>query len=659
MFATKPRNPSAQLRKPSYGRGKPRLSPLMVLGISVPVLVALIGVAVFVVKPLIQSHAADPNPSCTLTVPANPLTAQGLATPYQLSATNAANGPCDEANTAQSAFVQAVIIDPNSGKMSAYEPVVVNKGTQPAVKPVVPTLPQGAVVGIWFGDNGDALTLTQNQASAPRHHRRFQLNFQGGSNGNCVNGINGSPFGQFSYCNAVAFFQSANKAIAAKKITLPALGTANDGLACPTTRDFSIVDMDQSDNVQTKYLATADGKIAQFSAANQASLANATVLANPSDNALVTSFLDPALGCQPYQIPDLADPGAMVSTLATDELVAAATQAAPAATVPAGDPMVLDNNGKQNLTKLNNYRVGVNMPAVNSLNDPSVNTTTYCQNLVKYNLSRLVLDQQAFAQRPSPDGGAGANSLYTFLANRMEGTFSADGGLDCVDLLKIQNPITTTTDNNGVVTDATVLTTPLPIGAAPGTTPVATTTPGTGAGTGTPQLATGTSTVTLRNNSGQLSWNVTYSGHNNQRVTVGLANNSCTGTKVFSSTTATNRQGKSTGSATITNGLRGVNAVPSTWYFTVTDPTQKGNPVVACGSVAANGRTGTATLGTVTATTPAANAPVAPVATPAANATVAPATTPAVAPTTTPAADTATTPVATDTPTPVATTTQQ
>ncbi|HEY4387177.1 MAG TPA: hypothetical protein VGN34_22200, partial [Ktedonobacteraceae bacterium] len=447
MFATKPRNPSSLQKKPAYGRGRQRLSPLMILGISVPVLVALIGVVVFVVKPLDGSHAATVNTDCTLAVPANPLTAQGLATPYQISATNTANGPCSESNAAQSAFVQAVILDPNTGAMSAYEPLVIDKGTQPAVTPVVPQLPQGAVVGIWFGDNGNALTLLQNNARRRWTSRsqftsqQVKVTFQGGSNGNCVNGISGSVFGQFSYCNATAFFQAANKLIAAGKITIPALGTANDGMACPTTRDFSIVDMDQSDNVQTKYLVTPNGQVAQFSAANQAQLKNSTVLSNPSDNALVTTFLDPALGCTSFQIPDLANPGGTTATLATDELMAAADQAAPAALVPAGDPMVLDSNGKQNLTKLNNYRVGVDQASVTSL--ANADTTLYCQNLVKLALPRLALDQNAFQTLPSPDGGASASNLFAFLANRLSGTFSVDG-IDCVDLLKIQNPVTVT-----------------------------------------------------------------------------------------------------------------------------------------------------------------------------------------------------------------------
>src|SRR5712691_3017864 len=102
---------------------------------------------------------AAPNANCTLIVPANPLTAQGLATPYQLTATNPADGPCNEANAMQTAFVQGAVFDPASGTISVYNPLVVDAGTQPAQPPVVPALPQGGVVGVWFGYNGGTLSL--------------------------------------------------------------------------------------------------------------------------------------------------------------------------------------------------------------------------------------------------------------------------------------------------------------------------------------------------------------------------------------------------------------------------------------------------------------------------------------------------------------------
>ncbi|HEV2662669.1 MAG TPA: hypothetical protein VGU68_18835, partial [Ktedonobacteraceae bacterium] len=296
---TRPPMPGEPYRAPKRAR---RFSPLVFISVIVTLVIVLGAGLFFVVRPILGSHAAAANPNCTLQVPANPLSAQGLATPYQLSATDPAGGACNEANAGQSAFVQAVIFDPATSTLSAYEPLVVDQGTQPAVAPVAPQLPQGAVVGLWFGFNGTILHLTGGTAA-----------------GRCVNGTRGTEFGQFAYCNAPRFFRMVNAAIQAKNVTVPAIGMASDGKPCPTTRDFSLVDMDQSDNVQTQYLLNANGQTAQVSDANKGQLANATTIGNPSDNALLSRFVDPALGCQTWAIPDLTNNGAMTPTLATDE----------------------------------------------------------------------------------------------------------------------------------------------------------------------------------------------------------------------------------------------------------------------------------------------------------------------------------------------------
>lgn len=414
-----------------------RFSPLMLIGVVVSVVVGLIGAVVFIL-PHIGTHAAAVNMDCTLIVPADPLTAQGLATPYQLVATNPNNGPCNEANANQAAFVQAAVIDPNAGTIGIYNPLVIDQGTQPAMKPVVPNIPQGAIIGIWFGFNGNNLTLqgTNNSLRA----------------GKCVNGSNGTIFGQFAYCNAPAFFAAANQAIQAGKLTPPTLGKAKDGLPCPTVRDFSVVDQDQSDNVTTTYLITGNGQVAQNTAANVTALQaqNAQTQANGSDNRLLAIALDNALGCTPWMAPDLANPGQMTTALPLNELMAAARQAAPVALVPAGDPMVLVNN-QMNLQKVNTYRAGVDQPRASA--QASANTRTYCQNLLAIAPQRMMLDARFTKAQPSPDP-AMANTLFTFLAQRFVNTY--ENGLNCKQLLGQPDPVTVKTDGAGVAIDATI-----------------------------------------------------------------------------------------------------------------------------------------------------------------------------------------------------------
>lgn len=422
-----------KLKTVVQGGRRRRFSPLMLVGLSVPVVLAIIASAVFVL-PRLGSHAAALNADCTLIVPANPLTAQGLATPYKLVATNADNGPCNEANKMQAAFVQGAVIDPATGQISIYNPLVSDKGTQPAAAPVVPKLPANAVVALWFGSNGNTLTLRGTHGSLRQ--------------GNCVNGTNGSIFGQFAYCNAPAFFRAANRSIRAGQLKPPALGTANDGQTCPTVRDFSVVDMDQSDNVTTTYLVTGDGRTAQMTAAN--AMLNTQTQVNGSDNRLLAVALDGALGCTPWMAPDLASPGQMLPALPLNELQAAAQQAAPVAVVPAGDPMVLNNN-QPDLNKLNAYRRGVDQPGVGNLDAAS--TTTYCQHMLAIGPARIQLDMQFTQGRGSPDPAAG-NSLFTFLAQRFVASYGPNG-LNCVGLLNTPDPVTVTTDGNGVAVSAT------------------------------------------------------------------------------------------------------------------------------------------------------------------------------------------------------------
>ncbi|MFB7663634.1 hypothetical protein ACFC1R_06725 [Kitasatospora sp. NPDC056138] len=354
-------------------------------------------------RPAAAPSPAQPNPNCSLTVPDNPLTARGLATPYTLTATDPAQGACHESDPNQSAFVQATVLDPATGAVSVYNPLVVDRGTAPAVAPVVPTLPANAVVGIWFGYNGNTLSLRGRTAA-----------------GGCVGGTpGGQPFGQFAYCNAPAFFSAANAAVRAGRLTVPPPGTARDGKPCLTTRDFGLVDQDQSDNVTTEYLATARGTIAQKTARNSAVLGrgrtmrNTTALLNGSDNLLLVDFEDPALGCTPWKAPDLADPGSKVTSLGLNELQAAEFQKDPVALVPLNDPMVTENN-RQSRQKTDLYRAGVGQPRLGATanGDPRA----YCADLATLGAQRINLDKRFTVNAPSPQAG---QNLFDFLTQRL------------------------------------------------------------------------------------------------------------------------------------------------------------------------------------------------------------------------------------------------
>ena len=394
-------------------------------------------VILFVVAP--QLVRAQSNPNCSLIVPNNPLSAEGLATPYQLVATDPTVGDCHETNSDQSAFVQAAVIDPATGQISIYNPLVVDQGATPAMPPVIPTLPTNGIVALWFGYNGDTLTLQGADGVL--------------AGASCVNGADGANFGQFAYCNAPAFFKAAHRALRRGQISIPPLGMAVDGRPCPTVRDFFAVDQDQSDNLPTSYLMTSDG-MAQKTQANLSRYPDAVTLGNPSDNRLVDVALDGALGCTPWKAADLADPGQMVPALPLNELQARAKQGFPVALVPAGDPMVL-SNGSRDLVKVNAYRRGVDQPPVAW--SFQADTARYCRNMLRVAPARMMQDQALLmpdAAHPtrglSPDRGA-ADSLFTFLAQRFVASYDI---LGCADLLRVPDPIALTINADGITTGA-------------------------------------------------------------------------------------------------------------------------------------------------------------------------------------------------------------
>ena len=258
--------------------------------------------------------------NCNLAVPNNPLTAAGLATPYLLSA---GDPGCSQA-AGTMAFVQAAIYDPAAHTISVYTPLVadappstpgVPRTPRYAISPVLPTLPPNAVVAIWFGYNANNLTLTGTAVT----------------NGTCFTG-----FGQYASCNTTAFWAAVNADTTLQTNIWNAFKgqTGLDGQACPTSRSYSIVDQDPTDNLPVSFLLTNETtpRVAQNTILNRGKFATMfgapgpstwSIQINPSDEAVVDKFIDGALGCNPPVVADLTDPGQTHASLAVNELFAA------------------------------------------------------------------------------------------------------------------------------------------------------------------------------------------------------------------------------------------------------------------------------------------------------------------------------------------------
>jgi hypothetical protein len=384
-----------------------------------------------------QSAAAIPPvpPDCSLIVPLHPLTAAGLATPWQLTGPGGAdpNGSgCTEANQNLDAFVQATILDPATGQLWVYEPLVVTAGTTPAAAPAVPKLPADAVTDIMIGFNGNNLQLL---GAGP----------QTLANAHCVNGLGGSLFGQVSYCGSGPFFAAAQAAMADGRLKVPSNGISPvTGQQCPTTRSFDIVDQDPSDNVTTQYLVTGTGQTAQDTAANQAALAGSQVINNGSDNELLDVFVLPALRCAPFTAPDLSNGGAAGTSQSLDELMAAKDQQAPIALTPLTDPMTL-RGAAQSTTKTNLYRQGVGQAPVSAAQTDDT-PAMYCANMLNA-ATRFINGQRVnLISKASPSPAAG-NNLFTFMAARLSMSFT---NLGCAGF-GLKNTVGLTLRNNVAV----------------------------------------------------------------------------------------------------------------------------------------------------------------------------------------------------------------
>jgi len=129
---------------------------------------------------------------------------------------------------------------------------------------------------------------------------------------------------------------------------------------------------------------------------------------------------------------DLADPGSHLASLPMNELFATYRQSHPVAVVPAGDPMVLLNDGTQSIQKINAYRVGVNQIPVFSLQQ--ADTAQYCRNMETVFSSRIAnhIATRLLSAEPSP--APPSTNLYTFLISRFNTSIGPDE-LNCAALL--------------------------------------------------------------------------------------------------------------------------------------------------------------------------------------------------------------------------------
>jgi hypothetical protein len=371
----------------------------------------------------------ESNTTCDIIVPANPLSAQGLATPYELTGpkgTTPTQSGCEMSNGAKlGAFIQATILDPATGALSVYEPLVITRGTKPDApgrKLSPPVIPADAVVTIDFGFNGtDLVQVGATPTTLADAH--------------CVSGQAGSAFGQAASCNGVNFFTAVAQAERKGLLKVPSPGTSSaivpsggdlgTGRSCPVIRNFEVAGLNPGESVMSTYLLNPlTGQTAQNNSTSEAYVAGATLLHHNSANAVLDQYVDPILGCTPFEAPDLSNVKVPAFSEALDEIAADAYPPKAAALVPGNDTAA--TGGGQF--------------------DPAL----YCQNMVNIQTPFLAANQKLLATGQSPVT-ATAGNLLTFLANDLSASFT---GLGC-QRFHLTNPVTLKRNSAGAAIAAT------------------------------------------------------------------------------------------------------------------------------------------------------------------------------------------------------------
>ena len=327
---------------------------------------------------------------------------------------------------------------------------MITQGTRPDtpdMKVSPPVIPADAVVTIDFGFNGtDLVQIGATPTTLADAH--------------CVSGQAGSAFGQTAFCNGVNFFHAVRQAERKRLLKVPSPGTSNaivpscgdlgTGRACPVMSNFEVAGLDPGESVTTSYLLNPlTGQTAQDNETNQSYIAGATLVHGNSANALLDQYIDPILGCTPFEAPDLSHANEPAFSEALDEIAAGAYQPKTAALVPENDKMVMDG-GKSDPAKTDLYREELGQAPVSAATSKSSSPAMYCQNLVDIQTPFLAANQKLLAAGQSPVT-ATADNLLTFLANDLIASFTS---LGCQQF-HLTNPVTLKRNSAGVAIAAT------------------------------------------------------------------------------------------------------------------------------------------------------------------------------------------------------------
>jgi hypothetical protein len=226
------------------------------------------------------------------------------------------------------------------------------------------------------------------------------------------------------------------------------LGT---GKVCPVSRNFEVAGQDPGDNVTTDYLLNPiTGQTAQDTTSNAGNMAGPTLVQSGSDSTLLDRYLDPLLGCTPFEAPDLANNDVPTTSQALDEILSDAYQPKIAALAPESAAMVRSGDGEFDAAKTDLYRAELGQPPISAQSNTTSDPQMYCQNLVDLQAPFLAANGKLLATGQSPATAIGDN-LLTFMASELNRSFT---DLGCRQF-RLTNPVSVKRNGAGAAVAAT------------------------------------------------------------------------------------------------------------------------------------------------------------------------------------------------------------
>ena len=309
------------------------------------------------------------------------------------------------------AFVEADIINPRTGSIKVYNPLVITEGTQPPPAGAA-RVPRGDVVAIMFGFNGGNLLLTGTEKRCSR---------------TTASTASRVLLSQVAYCNSPAFYRAANRDIARGVLKIPPLATGDDGQPCPLPATSPWWTRPRRQHGRRLPADRENGRPPRTGQGDAAALSEGPRRSTTAATTRWSQVMDPALGCARYRLHDKTAPArCRLRQVTPTNCCATAARTTPVALVPLNDPMT-QVNGHNNRARPTRSRYELDQALIGQGGELAED---YCEDMMQIGIQRV---QQDSGKSPTsrPSCRTRATTCSRFMAAPASASFENLGSAHC------------------------------------------------------------------------------------------------------------------------------------------------------------------------------------------------------------------------------------